>query len=127
MSKIGAGNVVGMAADGSAKILAVALPQRSPELPDVPTFEEAGLPGYPGVGWWGVVVPHGTPRDIVMRLNEAFGTLFRDQSFNQFLRQQVVVSSPDTPEEFAAFLKQDHEAAASLIRIANTKPAEFKE
>ena len=127
LSKIGAGNVVGMAADGSVRILAVALPQRSPELPDVPTFAEAGLPGYPGVGWWGLVVPHGTPRDIVMRLNEAFGTLFRDEGFNGFLRQQVVVSSPTTPEEFASFLKQDREAAASLIRIANTKPDEFKE
>lgn len=127
LSKIGAGNVIGMAADGGLKILAVALPQRSPELPDVPTFAEAGLPGYPGVGWWGAVVPHGTPRDIVLRMNEAFGALFRDEGFNQFLHKQVVVASTTTPEEFAAFLKQDREAAASLIRIANTKPEEFKE
>ena len=125
LSKIGAGNVMGMATSGDLTILAVSIPQRSPALPNVPTFDEAGLPGYPGVGWWGLVVPHGTPHAIVVRLNEAFGTLFRDKTFGEFLQKQVVVPSPDTIDDFSSFLKQDREAAASLIKIARTKPAEF--
>ena len=127
LTKIGVGNVIGMAETGDVKILAVAMPQRSPQLPDVPTFEEAGLGGYPGVGWWGLVVPHGTPGDVVQRLNQEFGTLLRDKGFDEFLQKQAVVPSPTTVPEFAAFLAEDRKAAASLIKIANTKPVEFKE
>lgn len=127
MSKIGVGNFLGMAASGDIKVLAVSAPRRSTELPDVPTFEEAGLGGYPGFGWWGLMVPHGTPPDIVKRLNEVFVTLFREKSFNDFLNKQVVVSSPTTVDEFAAFLKADRESAATLIKIANTKPVDFKD
>ncbi len=127
MSKIGVGNFLGMAASGDIKVLAVSAPRRSTELPDVPTFEEAGLGGYPGFGWWGLMVPHGTPPAIVQRLNEVFVTLFRDKAFSAFLDKQVVVSAPTTVDEFAAFLKADRESAAALIKIANTKPVEFKE
>lgn len=127
LSKIGVGNFIGLSANGDLKVLAVSAPKRSSELPDVPTFEEAGLGGYPGFGWWGLMVPRGTPGDIVARLNEAFTTLFRDKAFNAFLEKQVVVSAPTTVEEFAAFLKEDRDSAAGLIRIANSRPVEFKE
>lgn len=126
MSKIGVGNILGMSASGDIKVLAVSAPDRAAALPDVPTFEEAGLGGYPGLGWWGLVVPHGTPIDIVNRLNAAFAALFHDKDFTEFLKQQAVFPAPTGVEEFAAFLKKDRQDAASLIRIANTKPVELK-
>jgi tripartite-type tricarboxylate transporter receptor subunit TctC len=102
------------------------LPQRSPLLPAVPTLEEAGLPGYPGRGWWGLVAPRGTPAAIVERLNSEFVKLFNDPKFKAFLDKQAVASAPTTPTGFIEFLKEDRKAAETLIRIANTKPAEYK-
>jgi tripartite-type tricarboxylate transporter receptor subunit TctC len=52
--------------------------------------------------------------------------LFSEPKFKAFLDKQAVLSAPTTPAEFAEFLKQDRKAAETLIRIANTKPAEYK-
>jgi len=54
---------------GTLKALAVTGSQRSPLLPNVPTVSESGLPGYEGLGWFGLMVPKGTPHDIVSKLN----------------------------------------------------------
>jgi tripartite-type tricarboxylate transporter receptor subunit TctC len=126
VTRFGVGNFTGLLEGGKVKALAVAVPQRSPLLPDVPTLEEAGLPGYPGRGWWGLAAPRGTPAPIVERLNSEFVKLFSEPKFKAFLDKQAVLSAPTTPAEFAEFLKQDRKAAETLIRIANTKPAEYK-
>ena len=60
LAKMGVGNFIGLLATGKIKPLAVAAPKRSPLLPEVPTFVEAGL-NYPGFGWWGLAAPKGTP------------------------------------------------------------------
>ena len=126
MTRFGVGNFTGLLEAGKVKALAVGLPKRAPLLPDVPTLDEAGLPGYPGQGWWGLAAPRGTPLAIVERLNAEFAKLFSEPKFTAFLDKQSVVSAPTTPEGFAAFLKEDRKAAETLIRIANTKPEEYK-
>ena len=103
----------------------IGLPERSALFPDVPTLDEAGLPGFPGQGWWGLAAPRGTPPAIVERLSSEFGKLFSEPKFKAFLDKQAVASAPTTPDGFAAFLKQDRKAAETLIRIANTKPEEY--
>lgn len=126
VTRFGVGNFTGLLQAGKVRALAVGLPKRAPMLPDTPTLDEAGLPGFPGLGWWGLAAPKGTPPAIVERLNREFATLFEEPKFRAFLDKQSVVSAPTTPAGFAAFLQQDRKAAETLIRIANTKPAEYK-
>ena len=126
VTRFGVGNFTGLLESGKVKALGIGLPMRSPLFPDVPTLEEAGLPGFPGLGWWGLAAPRGTPPAIVERLNGEFTKLFREPKFKAFLDKQSVVSAPTTPAEFAAFLQQDRRAAQTLIKIANTKSEEYK-
>lgn len=121
MTRFGVGNFMGLIQGGQVKALAVTSAQRSPLLPDVPTYAEVGWSGYPGLGWWGLAAPKGTPRPIVDTLNAEFVKLFTEPQFVAFLDKNAVVSATTTPEGFAAFLKEDRKTAASLIKIANAK------
>lgn len=123
---VGLGNFRALAEAGKVKVIAVSAPKRSPLVPDVVTFEEAGLGGYPQKGWWGLATPKGTPRPIVDRLNAEFVRLFSDPKFVAFLDKQAVVSAPTTPEAFAAFVQQDRQHAAALFKLANTPPTDYK-
>jgi len=126
VTRFGIGNFLGLIRAGNVKALAVSADKRSPLLPDVPTFNEAGLTGYPGKGWWGLLAPKGTPSAIVEKLNAAFVKLFSEPAFVDYLEQQAVVAAPTTPAAFAAFMVEDRKAAESLVKIANTKRQEYK-
>lgn len=126
VTRFGVGNFMGLIDAGKVKALAVSADRRSPLLPNVPTFKEAGLGDYPGQGWWGLAAPKGTPPAIVEKMAAEFGKLFNEPEFNKFLDQQSVVASPTTPAGFAAFLREDRKAAETLIKIANSKREEYK-
>jgi tripartite-type tricarboxylate transporter receptor subunit TctC len=121
MTRFGVGNFMGLIQAGQVKALAVTSEQRSPLLPDVPTYAEVGWGAYPGRGWWGLAVPKATPAAIVDTLNAAFVKLFTEPQFTAFLDKNAVVSATTTPEGFAQFLKADRQAAEVLIKIANAK------
>ena len=63
---------------GQVKPLGVSSRKRDPSLPDVPTFAESGLPGYEAMGWFGVIAPAGTPREVIAKLNEAIVSALED-------------------------------------------------
>lgn len=126
VTRFGVGNFLGLVKAGKVKALAVSAVKRSPLLPDVPTLDEAGLSGYPGQGWWGLAAPKGTPAAIVDKVNSWFVKLYNEPKFVDYLNHQAVVAAPDTPSEFAAFLKEDRKAAEALIKIANSKREEYK-
>jgi tripartite-type tricarboxylate transporter receptor subunit TctC len=126
VTRFGVGNFMGLVESDKVKALAVSADKRSPLLPAVPPFAEAGLGGYPGQGWWGLAVPKGTPEAAVTRLNAEFVKLFREPKFVAFLDKQAVASAPTTPQEFTAFLREDRKAAETLIRIANSPRTEYK-
>jgi len=117
--------VLGMVQGGTLKPIAIASERRSPLLPDVPTFAEAGLP-YPGFGWWGLAAPKGTPASIVAKLNAEFVRVFSDPKFMAFLEKQGVVPAAGAQADFVAFLKQDRHDAEMLVQIANTPKSEYK-
>ena len=125
VTRFGVGNFMGLLQAGKVKALAVSADKRSPLLPNVLTFAEAGL-NYPGQGWWGLAAPKGTPSAIVDKINAEFVKLFKEPKFIAFLDKQSVVAAPTTPAGFAAFLKEDRKAAETLIKIANSKRLEFK-
>ena len=126
VTRFGVGNFMGMIDAGKVKALALSADKRSPLLPNVPTFKEAGLGGYPGQGWWGLAAPKGTPQAIVDKVNAAFVATFKDPAFNEFLEKQSVVSATTTPAGFAAFLQEDRKAAEELIKLANSKRETYK-
>jgi tripartite-type tricarboxylate transporter receptor subunit TctC len=122
---VGLGNFLGLAEGGKLKVIAVSAPKRSPLAPDVMTFDEAGLGGYPQRGWWGLAAPKGTPRAVVDKVGATFAALFSDPKFVAFLDKQAVVAAPNSPEEFAAFVREDRQHAATLFKLANTPPQDY--
>ena len=116
ITKIGVGNMTSQLKEGKIKVLALRASHRAPQLPDVPTFDEAGFAGFPGGPiFWGMVVPTGTPAPIVQRLHDALLEIFRGPKFAAFAEQNFLEQAAGSAEDFAAFLKKDREDAAVLV------------
>ena len=100
----------------SGKVKALAVTHgRAPLLPDVPTFEEAGLPGMDENtfrGWQGFLAPAGTPAEIVAKLNAEFWKIF--QSLND--KDGKTIRHANSPEEFAAFLKAENARLGKFVK-----------
>ncbi len=120
----GLGQSIGLAKAGKVKILAVAGDARSPALPDVPSFKEAGMELSMRT-WFGMFVPAATPKAIVQKLNAEVGGILRSAEFKEkFLtRQGVETNSPsgESTEAFAKFVKQDREMYANLLKTVGVK------
>jgi tripartite-type tricarboxylate transporter receptor subunit TctC len=106
---------------GRLRALAVVAPQRSPALPEVPTSEEAGLKDFEVTTWYGVLAPAGTPRPIVTRLNSELGKIMHTPDMKERLAGLATDPHTTTPEEFAAYLKQEIAKWGDVVRKANLK------
>jgi tripartite-type tricarboxylate transporter receptor subunit TctC len=106
---------------GALKALAVTGPARSPLLPDVPTLSEAGLAGYEAVTFWAVLVPAGTPEDIVKRLNAALGETLRSAEVRKFYQESSNEPTPGTPEDLTRRMQADTEKWGKIVRDAGIK------
>jgi tripartite-type tricarboxylate transporter receptor subunit TctC len=105
---------------GELRALAVTTRTRSPVFPDLPTMEEAGVPGYEDVTYNGLAVPAGTPADVVERLHAAVATGVAVLKA-QFSGRGIELVASASPEEFGAFVKKDVETFAELARAANIR------
>jgi tripartite-type tricarboxylate transporter receptor subunit TctC len=92
---------------GTLRALAVTSKDRSPVAPDVPTIAESGYPGFDAIGWHGILAPAGTPREIVNRLNAEIAAALQDFETKALLEKQAMQTVGNSPEAFAAFIKQD--------------------
>jgi tripartite-type tricarboxylate transporter receptor subunit TctC len=101
---------------GKLKALGVSTSRRSPELPDVPTVAEAGVPGYEAIVWIGLLAPAGTPREIVVKLNGDIARLIRTEEVRKLIGPTGMEPDPDTPEHFATYLKADYEKWGKVVR-----------
>jgi tripartite-type tricarboxylate transporter receptor subunit TctC len=116
LAKIGVGNMVSQLKEGKIKILALNAAKRSPELPNVPTFKETGLDGFPGGPiFWGVVVPTGTPPQVVAKLHDELLAIFQSQKFLDFAKQNYLDPAAGSTGAFAAFLKKDRQDAKVVV------------
>ena len=106
---------------GSVRALAISGDERSPELPDVPTMAEAGLPAYKAVSWFGLLAPAGTPPAIVERLAAAVAKAVADPEVAAALRNQGIVPKSDTPAAFAAFIAEQLALHRKLVDDAGLK------
>jgi tripartite-type tricarboxylate transporter receptor subunit TctC len=101
--------------------LAIAGPQRLPGLPGVPTFAEVGLPEVSTVFFWAMVVPVGTPADVVTKLNQALVQALRDPAVRAEFEKQSMETSPSTPEEIAKFMAQQVPRWRDVVKKAGLK------
>jgi tripartite-type tricarboxylate transporter receptor subunit TctC len=102
------------------KALAVSSRARFPSLPDVPTFAEA-LPGFEAIGWFGFVAPAGTPPEIVKTLNAAIVAALADPAVAERIRLLGAVPMPGTSEDFARFIRSEHEKWAKVVAESGAK------
>jgi len=110
---------------GSVKAIAVAANQRLLAVPDVPTAEEAGLPGFAFANWVGIFAPKGTPKDVIGKFNNAvMSTLANSGIRTRLVDLGVEIPSHEqqTPEGLAAIQKADIEQWWPIIKAANIKP-----
>ena len=97
------------------KIFAVSSAQRVSTLPDVPTFSEAGLPGYESVGWFGFVAPAGTPADIIAKLNGAIVAALEDADVVDQIRKIGAEPMPYEPAAFGRFMRSEVAKWAKVV------------
>jgi tripartite-type tricarboxylate transporter receptor subunit TctC len=106
---------------GRLKALAVTTAKRISAAPDVPTFAEAGLPGYEATGWFGVVMPAGTPTDIVGRMNAELVAALKRQEIRERVIAAGAEPSPSTPEEFGALIRSEIVKWADVVKASGAK------
>ena len=107
---------------GTLRALAVTTKERSALLPDLPSLHEAGVPGYDVTSWAGLFAPAGTPKEIVMRLNEEV----RKMIANPDVKARIAVTGFDAfsgaPETLAAFVQSELANWGRLIKDAGIEP-----
>jgi tripartite-type tricarboxylate transporter receptor subunit TctC len=106
---------------GKVRALAVTSKKRLSAAPEVPTFEEAGVPGYEAVGWFGVVAPAGTPRPIVARLNTEIRSALEDPEIRRRALEAGTEPFTTTPEEFSAMIREETKKWAEVIKVGGIK------
>lgn len=112
---------LGQIKGGKLRALAVASDKRMPALPNVPTIGESGYPGFEAWAWQGFVVPAGTPRNVVDRLNGAFKKVMADPAVLAKLSESGFEPQTSTPEEFGAYMKSEIAKWEKVIRDADIR------
>lgn len=102
--------------------LAVTSLKRSAAIPELPTLDESGLPGYELSGWSGMAVPAGVPRAIVLRLNAEINKALLSPLVSKGIPSRGGVGVGGTPEEFAEHVRKETERLARLIKAVGIKP-----
>ena len=109
---------------GTIKAIANLSPQRSPSIPDIPTSDEGGVPGWHMAGWFGLFAPRATPNDVIARLNGAMMQALADPAVKARFAElglDVAAREQQTPEGLAAFHKAEIEKWWPIIKAANIK------
>jgi tripartite-type tricarboxylate transporter receptor subunit TctC len=107
---------------GKVRALGVTGSKRSRLLPDLPTIAEAALPGYDASGWYGLVVPAATPKDIVARINAEAVRVLRLPEVADRLSGQGAEPVGNSAAEFGAFMRTEIDKWAKLVKSAQMKP-----
>ena len=106
---------------GKLRALAVTTKRRISAAPDVPTFEEAGLPGYEAIGWFGAVAPAGTPREVIQKLNGEIRAALSAPEVSERALAAGAEPFPTSPEEFAGIIRDETKKWGEVVRTAGIK------
>ena len=106
---------------GRMRPLAVTSPQRSPDLPNVPTIAESGYPGFEAPAWWAVLAPSKTPPDILKRMNEALNTVLKNPDIAKKLDAQGIDVVGGSSDAARLFIDKQMDIWAKVVRDNNIK------
>src|SRR4051812_8494663 len=109
-------------AEKKVKALAVTSAARHPQLPDVPTMAESGVPDYVTTFWTGVIVPAGTPPEIVAKLNAAINDGLNTPAMRDSLARVGAVPAPGSPADFANFIADETRKWSAIAQTAGIAP-----
>jgi tripartite-type tricarboxylate transporter receptor subunit TctC len=121
LASLGAGPLMPHYKSGKVKLLAQSTHTRSPNLPDVQTYEEAGFKGLVMEQWQGVFVPAKTSKEIVTRLNAEIVKTLADPKVRERYAQNGLEPVGNTPEQFSAVVRDDYEKYGRLVRDLKIK------
>lgn len=107
--------------EGKVRALGVATRARLPELPDVPTMIESGLPDFVASSWTGIVAPAATPKDIIGKLNAEVNVGLKSPEMQDRFKKLAAETSPGTPEDFAAFIVREVPKWQAMAKLAGVK------
>ncbi len=113
------GNIASFLQTGKVRTLAIGQMTRSPLMPQVPTMNELGITGYDVNSWHAIVVPAGTPRPVIDKINQAVNEILKMSDVRETFRIQGVVPDGGTPEQLDAFLLSQSNTWGRLIKTLN--------
>ena len=113
--------VIGNVKSGRLRVLAISGSSRYPQLPDVPTFAEAGYPSYDPMVWIGLLAPAGTPSQIINRMSAAIAQVAKTPEIIAMRKEAFSDSVGSTPAEFSKFLDDERAKWGAVIKKANVK------
>jgi len=106
---------------GKLRGLAVSTPRRSPFMPDLPTISEAGVSGYEVSGWQGLLVPTGTPNEIISRLHAESVKALSRQEVKERLSATGIEPTGSTPEQFAGHIRREIAKWAKVVKASGAR------
>ena len=113
--------VIGNVKSGRLRVLAISGTSRYPQLPDVPTFAEAGYPSYDPMVWIGLLAPAGTPSQIINRMSAAIAQVAKTPEIISMRKEAFSDSVGSSPAEFSKFLDDERAKWGAVIKKANVK------
>jgi tripartite-type tricarboxylate transporter receptor subunit TctC len=117
----GVPNALSQVPQGRLRALAVTTAKRIPQLPDVPTLSEAGVPGYDASVWLALLAPAGTPQDVVARLNGEIAKLMNDPETRKALYNAGVEPAPSTPQAMSEYMSQEMARWGKVVKDTGIK------
>ena len=115
------GNAIPFIQGGQVKALAIATPKRVPQLPDVPTMAEAGLPEYRYDSWFAIMAPAGTPKPIIKKISDDIATILKTPEMQARWQTLGAIPLVSTPEELDAIIRADTARYGKLLENAGVK------
>jgi tripartite-type tricarboxylate transporter receptor subunit TctC len=107
---------------GKMKPIGVSISRRSSALPNVPTIDEAGLPGYYAASWYGLLLPVGVPKTTIALLAKQIGIVMRAADVKEKMLSQGFEPVGDAPAEFAKFIREELPRWEKVVKSAGIKP-----
>jgi tripartite-type tricarboxylate transporter receptor subunit TctC len=106
---------------GKLRPLAITSRERSPQLPDVPTMEQAGVAGFDAGTWFGLLAPGGTPRNVIEQLSHTMNAVLQESELRDTLASQGAVVRGGTPAQFERFFLAEYDKWGGIVKAAGIK------
>ena len=106
---------------GKLRAIAVTTPQRSSRAPDIPTLAESGVPGYDVTSWYGLMLPAGSPKEVVARLHAAAVSALGQNEVKERFATTDLEPTSSTPEQFGAYIRSEVAKWGKVIKASGMK------